>query len=427
MPFRSTFELVAGSILAEHIAVGAITSDKIANGAITAEKILDGTITGVLIADGAVTANKIAAQAISAGKIEVGAVGNTQLADNAVTAAKILNGTITGVLIADGAVTATKIAANTITASQIAVGGVTSGALASSAVTNAKIATDAVTAAKILNGTITGVLIADGAVTATKLSATAIDGKTITGGIFQTDTPGNRRLVIQPGGFDGASDEINWYPLALVTGETPGRVWWDVSGDSAATAKHEMLITPGASGTLGISPQIAMTTRQNNGGSASIMRLFADQVQFGIDGTSGIVTDNGIASEVMRPITVTGATYSPVGAVSEGREGTAFTAPQSGAVKITVGGFIRALTAGQAAYLAFEMRLGVTVGSGTITTAQTSGNGCGNYNTQFVGSERATVVDGLTPGVAYNVRMFVVGGAGGSVFSGPRMIVEAML
>lgn len=403
MPFRNFIEeLVAGSVTADKIAVGAVDTMHLADSAVTAAKILDGSITGVLIEDGAVTANKVAAGAITATKIDAGAItaskiainsiDSTKLQDSAVTAAKILDGTITGVLIADGEITATKIG--------------------TSAVTAAKIASNAVTAGKIQAG----------AVTADKISATAIDGKTITGAVVQTAATGTRAVL--------ANNVVS-------AGTSSLQFRTDVTHLGGGEELEGNVVFRSGSALMGEYSELLITAENHSGGTGADARLTLQAQPYDLNRSSRIilssdalvdenftVTLGDITCAQMRPVTVTGASASYAATTNIGAEGTAFVAPHSGAVKITVGAFVRAITAGQATYLAFELRLGAVVGSGAIQVAQTSGNGCGNYNAQFVGSERTTIVDGLIPGNQYNVRMFHSTGAAGGVFSGPRMIVE---
>ena len=417
MPFRSTFELVAGSILAEHIAVGAITSDKIANGAITAEKILDGTITGVLIADGAVTANKVAAQAITAGKIQVGAVGNTQLADDAVTAAKILNGEITGVLIADGAVTANKVAAQAITAGKIQVG----------AVGNTQLADDAVTAAKILNGEITGVLIADGAVTATKIAATAIDGKTITGALVRTAASGTRAEMSN---IDDGSDTVS---LRFRTDARHLAGTEELRGD--------FLLRSG-SAFAGEYSDLMIRARNHEGGLGAEARLNLQSEPYDLSRSSRViigqdllvdenltVTLGDIKCDAMAPMTSAGSgTFTSAGAGTSSAAANAgaiaFVAPRSGRIMVNISAAIRASAAGTEASCGFEIRNGSVLRAGTVWQAYDSVKSVGNWNAQNVKSGGSFAVSGLTPGAEYNAYHMTSSGAAGCVYF--RMEIEVI-
>ncbi|SCL21509.1 hypothetical protein [Micromonospora inyonensis] len=93
--------------------------------------------------------------------------------------------------------------------------------------------------------------------------------------------------------------------------------------------------------------------------------------------------------------------------------GTAFTAPPSGRVYITVSASLgtNAVTSVAGSLLAFEVRIGSSVGSGTVavTADDTRAAGPWRPNNSDVGykyspAERRTLVPGLTPGGAYNVR-----------------------
>lgn len=114
--------------------------------------------------------------------------------------------------------------------------------------------------------------------------------------------------------------------------------------------------------------------------------------------------------------------------------GTAFTAPDSGKVKITVSGSITQGTNGNEMRLGFEVRTGSTVGSGTSTLAadrfrayvigRAVNTGGAAYGSASYGPYLLT---GLTPGDPYNVRTMhqVSGGTGGLEYR--SVLVEPVL
>lgn len=110
--------------------------------------------------------------------------------------------------------------------------------------------------------------------------------------------------------------------------------------------------------------------------------------------------------------------------------GTAFTAPPTGKVYITVSGHIEQNNASQFIYLAFEVRNGAVVGSGTVFHAAVTdeGIGCGSAGgiTRINGSNRY-LLTGLTPGSSYNVQtMHLVTGGTGDIFY-RAILVEPVL
>lgn len=127
--------------------------------------------------------------------------------------------------------------------------------------------------------------------------------------------------------------------------------------------------------------------------------------------------------------------------VDEGanRAALVFTAPPSGAVKISLYNFLQletSSTALKAIYGSFEVREGGTVGSGTVVLAASVDRsisvrcaGAGVQTSNASGLSR--LVTGLTPGATYNVRtMGAVSATGGLTLAQSaqrHIIVEKML
>jgi hypothetical protein len=131
------------------------------------------------ILDGIVTEVKLANDAVTAAKVATGAIGTTEIADDAVTTQKVIAGAIQAGQIATGAVLTDKLAAEAVTAAKVAALAITTDKLDANSVTTSKLAA--------------------GSVDATALKADAITGKTITGGLFQTATSGERITVNEAG------------------------------------------------------------------------------------------------------------------------------------------------------------------------------------------------------------------------------------
>lgn len=87
--------------------------------------------------------------------------------------------------------------------------------------------------------------------------------------------------------------------------------------------------------------------------------------------------------------------------------GAAFTAPSNGKIYATVSGHMETNTTGEACYLAYEIRTGSTIGSGTVFFAAVTDWGIGVLG--FSGAaricaSRRKMISGLTPGGSYNIR-----------------------
>lgn len=109
--------------------------------------------------------------------------------------------------------------------------------------------------------------------------------------------------------------------------------------------------------------------------------------------------------------------------------GSAFTAPDSGKILVTVSGHIECNTANEACYLSFEVRTGGTFGSGTITTTAITDNGIGagsGGGTGRISGSNRLLVTGLTGGASYNARtMHITTGGNFDVFY-RRLLIEAV-
>lgn len=93
--------------------------------------------------------------------------------------------------------------------------------------------------------------------------------------------------------------------------------------------------------------------------------------------------------------------------------GVAFTAPPSGKVIVSISGAVgtNAITINNGTWLAFEIRAGSTIGSGTVILAATDTKSTGPYRPfnsnagiKYVPAAARHLVTGLTPGSAYNAR-----------------------
>ena len=100
-------------------------------------------------------------------------------------------------------------------------------------------------------------------------------------------------------------------------------------------------------------------------------------------------------------VAVTSGTYADCGV--------AFVAPTTGRVIVKTIGFLRASAAGLGALVAPVIREGATVGSGTVVVAANDmnaiqANGTGS-NTDGCRLGAEALIEGLTPGGIYNVRL----------------------
>src|SRR5690606_22742762 len=100
-------------------------------------------------------------------------------------------------------------------------------------------------------------------------------------------------------------------------------------------------------------------------------------------------------------VSVTSGTYADCGV--------AFVAPTTGRVIVKTIGFLRASTAGGASIVAPVIREGATVGSGTVVVPADDmngiqANGTGS-NTDGCRLGADALIEGLTPGGVYNVRL----------------------
>lgn len=121
-------------------------------------------------------------------------------------------------------------------------------------------------------------------------------------------------------------------------------------------------------------------------------------------------------STTIAPISST--TYIPGSPVVGGT----FVAPPSGAVWATIGGLIRQGNNGQDIRLAYEIRAGAVLGSGTVLWAASVGRSiqCGQaVNTSapaVLSASHRQLVGSMTPGATYNIRtMYAVSGGSGTV------------
>lgn len=84
--------------------------------------------------------------------------------------------------------------------------------------------------------------------------------------------------------------------------------------------------------------------------------------------------------------------------------GVAFLGPATGRVVVDFGGNV--LNSGASStLLGFVIRLGATVGSGSVFEAASNAAAVGMQGTSAVKGGRSFLVDGLTPGDPYNVRL----------------------
>ncbi|MGW5402645.1 hypothetical protein, partial [Streptomyces sp. NPDC003952] len=111
--------------------------------------------------------------------------------------------------------------------------------------------------------------------------------------------------------------------------------------------------------------------------------------------------------------------------------GSSFTAPASGKVYVTVTSHMEHNTAAAFAYVAFEVRDGSTIGSGTVVHAANTdeGVGIGSSGTAptRINAGNRVLITGLTPGSAYNARTMHLTTAGNFDIFYRSLLVEPVL
>lgn len=147
--------------------------------------------------------------------------------------------------------------------------------------------------------------------------------------------------------------------------------------------------------------------------------------------------NQGVGSAPVRVVDATDLTAisNTAGAAGSPVCGTAFVAPQTGKVLITVRGTIRSGTITQATNLSYEVRAGSAVGSGTILSGWnamqdrglTVGRSVQTSAPAELSAANTDLLEGLTPGSFYNVRTmhWVSGGSGGSIDFRGLLVVPA--
>lgn len=120
--------------------------------------------------------------------------------------------------------------------------------------------------------------------------------------------------------------------------------------------------------------------------------------------------------------TFTTTSTSGVAMGSSGAQGV-FEAPPSGELILWVSGQAKASVDGQPAAISFEVREGLTIGSGTTVVSKNIDRAFLNAGTQYVRGSMPYTVDGLTPGDDYNVRTIAFSGSGSSTASVGRCVI----
>lgn len=277
-----------------------------------------------------------------------------------------------------------------------------------------------------------GELVVDGSIKANHLSATAIDGKTITGvtitgtstvtgATVQTAASGPRVLLKQDVSAYGADPgALVWMDDAVATvSKYPNIRAYNNLNPSSSPNAFNMTISSGSfTGNAD-----AATIMLQSGASST-------DPSFGKSYVS-INAAAGVMSSAMAPQTASGTgDYTSTGAglvYPTQCAALTFTAPASGRVKVTVGGLLKVATAGSAAYFSFEIRQGGTVRAGTVVQSNEQGRGVTNYNTQFIGASRTSLVTGLTAGATYNAYVSCYAAAANAIYSQTNLLVEPSL
>lgn len=91
-------------------------------------------------------------------------------------------------------------------------------------------------------------------------------------------------------------------------------------------------------------------------------------------------------------------------------------APASGSFTISLRARIGSATAGQYAAVGYEVRQGTTIGSGTVVVPYETSFALINWSTSRIMAGITYMINGLTPGADYNIRMMMASQSSGSTF-----------
>lgn len=120
-------------------------------------------------------------------------ITSTSIANDAITTPKLIANAVIGDKILANSVYGDRIIANTLYGDRIIV----------NSLSGDRIIANTIQGDRIIANTLSGDRIIAGTINAGHLSATAIDGKTMTGGVVQTGYPGSTRVVLTPFGSNG--------------------------------------------------------------------------------------------------------------------------------------------------------------------------------------------------------------------------------
>lgn len=321
---------------------------------------------------------------------------------------------ITTTEISDDAITTPKIAALAITAAKIAADTITASQIAANAITASELAANAVIAGKIAAGTIVAADIAAGTITTAKLAADAIDGMTITGALFRTAAAGQRIEIDSP----AADNEVRFY--SGVSGEAaPGIIEATASAGFGQVRLASPEFTSGIAELILQSHPTNITSFNATAGqvvinatesSADVLIASAsgDIILAPTAGVGDVKVGTQRVAVSIQPTSsfsatanngVTGTSFAAGTPVV----GVVFVAPTTGSVWVNVQGHLEQTVASRFGYLAFEVRDGSILSSGTVVHAAVTQEGVGVGTGRIAASNR-TLVTGLTPGSNYNAR-----------------------
>jgi hypothetical protein len=196
--------------------------------------------------------------ASTAGSAQPGQIEGPDIAANAITANSIVAGTITGwsinsAYLSGGTISGGFISGGTVSGGLVSGGTISGAVITSTSVSGYATSSDIanfITGAQV-NGNVTSIsggVITTGTVAAARIATDALDGKTITGATFRTNTAGNNRVTI-----DGISekDRIIWYNTAN------NRFSIYISGDN-------LIMDQTTTGVFRVTPDIELDEALNN-------------------------------------------------------------------------------------------------------------------------------------------------------------------
>lgn len=290
-------------------------------------------------------------------------------------------------------------------------GQVQAGQLADDSVTAPTIATNAVGSDALAPSSVLQVNVATGAITGSKISATALDGKTITGSLIRTAATGSRWELKGA----AATNALTAYAGVTGEGDVAGLVVGYIGTPSSPGVSDRFTMILSAGEWSGTDPaSVLIKSSRNDGTAGSEMILTAETVT--VPGVAALT--GGATSSRMRSVidvgdgTVTSTTSTTGVVMGAGGATLTFTAPPSGIVLLLYGGQVATSVAGAVGLLGYELWLNSYVVGGTLIQGYSANRAVSNANVESIRTLLAHMLTGLTPGATYVMRQVVSSSVG---------------